>query len=149
MTTPLSESSVISGLASALEKSMVSRTIRYMQSFTHGLSSGDDSGLKNYWDEYCVQVQDQDSTFKDHYEQLIETFLTAQVAKLAPEQLAALWSQTDEGIDWRFEEEADRVPNPVNSTDVVEHIRRQVESAAGDWSNARIRRFMNSHGWDE
>jgi hypothetical protein len=47
------------------------KVVGTLRKITDGMQSGDNSGLKNIWDEICVQMQDEQSTMWDAYEDTI------------------------------------------------------------------------------
>lgn len=114
-----------------------------MQGCTDGLQSGDDSGLTNLWDEYCVQVQLQDSVLRSLYDEMIEAFIHESIGRLPFPQLTCLWLQTYQGADWTLSEPDDRAADPVSADEVVAYLRSAVEATAADWSNRKIRNYFN------
>lgn len=59
------------------------------------MQSGDNSGLKNLWDEICVQVQREESIFWDMYIEIIDSCIERQASKLKPHELMAIWWQNE------------------------------------------------------
>jgi hypothetical protein len=49
---------------------------------------------------------------------------------------------TRQGEDWDCESETERESYPVLRDDVVEYIQGEVLNRANDWSNDRIRRYL-------
>jgi len=47
-----------------------------------GMQSGDDTPLKNIWDEVCVQVQGEESAMWDTYSETIQSLILGEVAGL-------------------------------------------------------------------
>ena len=60
------------------------------------MQSGDNSGLKNLWDEICVQVQGEQSVFWEMYIELIDSCIERQADKLKPHELMAIWWQKED-----------------------------------------------------
>lgn len=66
------------------------------------LLSGEDSGLKNVWEEICVQVQDEYSFYWESYEDTIRNFIEEVISKQhiaiqnLVNQLNAIYSRDDE-----------------------------------------------------
>ncbi len=73
---------IISGISENVCKKVSAKVIRILQKMTEGLLTGDDTPLKNIWDEICVQVQDQESCYWDNYLETISTFIETEVTKL-------------------------------------------------------------------
>src|SRR6187200_1466408 len=71
------------------------------------LLSGDDSGLKNTWEEICIQVQGEESIHWDVYSDAIRNFITDELTKQT-ESIQILLSYIG-GIesDIRIEEDED------------------------------------------
>lgn len=105
--------------------------------------SGDDSGLKTTWDEICVQVQDEESFYWDAYDHTVRTVVGAQIGGLAKHERDALWLQTEAGADWDSERQGDSEADPVRDDDIIDYLAREyVYAEAGNWSNARIRAYI-------
>jgi len=116
------------------------RVIRELQQMTENLTSGEDSGLRNIWDEICVQVQFQESAFWELYDEMVFAIVAEHVEKLPAHERDALWLETPEAFDWLWEDEASREEMPVLSDDIEKYlVRDHIYTAAADWSNARIR----------
>lgn len=62
--------------------------------------SGDDTPLRNVWEELCVQLQVDESFYWAAYEETIRLDIHARVEALATVTRMAIWLQTDEGSDW-------------------------------------------------
>ena len=74
--------------------------MRFLQRMTEGMMSGPDSGLMTVWDEVCVQVQDQQSTAWDAYDETVRQLVWSLLKSCSRLELEALWLQTDSGEDW-------------------------------------------------
>lgn len=108
---------------------------------TNGMQSGDDTTLKNLWDEICVQAQDQDSVMWDAYSDTIHSLVLEEVAKLDTATKQAIWLQTDAGIDWSVDNEDHEIP--TNSEDIAQYtLDTFVLAAAGNWTNKRIEKYL-------
>ena len=64
MSKTLSEVSIIYTVAKLSASRIARKAIHDLQQMTVTMS-GDDSGLKNTWDEICVQIQQEESFFWD------------------------------------------------------------------------------------
>lgn len=138
----LSESAIVEAVAVQASRSVTRKVIAHLQGMSH-LLSGDDTELKTTWDEICAQVQDEQSIFWDAYDETVRSVVRACLASLAPHELDALWLQTDRGIDWSCDDEASRELHPVCEDDIVADLtRHHVYKAAEEWSNDRIRAFL-------
>jgi hypothetical protein len=61
------------------------------------LQSGDDTSLKNIWEEISVQVQDQQSVMWDAYMGTIHALILSKVAGLDAANKQTIWLQTEQG----------------------------------------------------
>jgi hypothetical protein len=148
MTPTLSESPIVWNLAEAICQRVSRKTIRALQKMTEGMQSGDDSVLVNVWEEICVQVQGEESVLWDAYDVTVKQMLSGELAKLPVYECEAVWLQTLEGQDWDAEDEDARSGYPVAEDDIIEYVKRKyVYSAAADWSNRRIREYLEHSYW--
>jgi hypothetical protein len=80
----LTEPTIVMELADEICRRIARRVMRALQGMTgHGLS-GDDSGLKNTWDEICVQIQFEQSIFWDAYEYTVTSLVAGYTESLKP-----------------------------------------------------------------
>lgn len=122
--------------------------VRDVRRLKNGMQSGDDSGLKNLWDEVCVQMQQEQSYWWDLYADMISGMIEKHIDALSEELRNAIWFQTDNGSDWV----SDRASNhdmrveeaPYSREDIVSHILNNfVLKLAAGWKNKRIERFID------
>ncbi len=106
------------------------------------LLSGDDSGLTNVWDEVCVQQQAEESFAWSAYVQVIETFIQGDLTEIEHADLTALWLDTEAGWDWSIDCQPGEIPSPCKN-DVAKMLFDRVLSAANDYTNARIRAYID------
>ena len=129
--------------------------MKYLIKSKHTLSA-EDSGLKNTWDEICVQVQDIRTYFWDGYVASMRDAVLSAMMSLGKIEIAAIWLQTDEGNNWSRNltdpEFANAFPDPtanelhelIDEEYVAEYIINQhLESLAFKYSNERIRGFLH------
>lgn len=111
---------------------------------TDGMQSGDDTPLKNMWDEICVQVQGEQSGMWDDYEDTISSLILSKVEGLDSVTQQAIWLQTDEGTDWSVDnEDQDGQEIPIVCEDIAKYILDGfMLSAAANWTNRRIERYL-------
>ena len=126
-------------------KRVVSKAVRKLQGMREGhLHSGPDSGLRDVWDEICVQVQGMQSGFWDHYERVAWSIVRSLLADMSRVELHAVWVQTRGGEEWLDENEDS--PNgedrPYSEEEVAEYLLRALLNRAADWSNSRIRSYV-------
>jgi len=153
---------IISSVAETACKRLTKRVIRELQMMTEDLLSGDDSGLKNIWDEICVQVRFQHSIYWDAYLIVIENIIGDELDKLDSTIRTAIWLQSDEGRTWAEEEEdyqdyqntdpdyneyrnRETTKPDVNDFETSYYIlHNYVLSAADNWTNKRIEDYLGS-----
>lgn len=151
---------IISYVAGNACNKISKRVVRELQKMTEDLLAGDDSGLKNIWDEVCVQIRHQYSIYWDFYVTQIESIISDELEKLDSITKRAIWLQTDQGKEWAEEEEeyqnylkdqdfreycSRRLINPdTNDYDIVDFIMSSfVLSAAANWTNKRIGIYLD------
>jgi hypothetical protein len=120
------------------------KTIAALQKTTDTLS-GEDSELINVWDEICSQVQFENSTYWDAYQNTTTSIVLGYVGKLKKHEKMVVWFQTEEGMGWLCDDEnVDKKDPPMSDDDIAEYIVREyVFKVAGTWSNKRIRAFID------
>lgn len=141
------------------------RIIRKLQKMTDALLSGDDTVLKNTWDEICVQVQFEQSFYWDVYVDEIMHLVSIELNSQPTFVKEAIWLQTDNGLRWIIDNEYkesqsltsydganlgtksthDDETIPFNEHDIADYIvREHILVAAGRWHNRRIEAFIDS-----
>ncbi len=138
----LSEWEIVSEVAREAARRITRKVISDLRQMTDTMP-GDDSELKTTWDEICVQVQDEKSFHWDAYDETVQAIVRDYIDKLPKHEQEAIWLQTDAGLDWRFAEPDEREPQPVKDNDSVDWLTGEyVYGEADNWSNARIRAFL-------
>jgi hypothetical protein len=132
----------VRAVAEKAARSITRKVIAALQQMTDTLS-GDDSELETAWDEICAQVQEEESFDWDAYDETVRVIVAGQIAALPKYEREAMWLQTEAGIDWDCTELDDREAHPVCEDDIVEWLTREyVHAEAANWSNARIRAYI-------
>ena len=137
----LFECSIVRAVALEVCERVTRKTILTLQKMNYCLA-GDDSGLNSTWDELCVQIQGQEWVTWDAYEDTVSDILKAEVEQLRGHEKDAVWLQTAEGESWSCEDEDRRGPAPVFIDDSVYFLKAFLYSKAADWSNKRIRQYI-------
>ena len=74
------EQHIVAAWAKQLSDKLLKESIADLEQMDSSeLLSGDDSGLKNVWEEICVQVQDEQSFFWETYVETMESLLAGYV----------------------------------------------------------------------
>lgn len=135
--------------AEALAASLVKRFVRHFQRMRDPamLLSGDDSGLKNVWDEICVQKQAFESTDWRTHQRMIELVACVTVDELGATEKQTLWVLTESGWSWLYDVSRGIEPNekeaiPIDD-DLVQLLATRTLSYAADYSNVRIRKYLD------
>ena len=131
--------------ADQLVDRIVRRVISGLQRLKNCRLSGDDSGLENTWDEICVQVQEEESIYWDAYDETVRMFVDAELRKLTPAAMQVVWLQTEAGWDWSDDDSSDEESQreiPACRDDVIPYIVKKIYDCAADWSNRRIRDYL-------
>lgn len=146
MKVSLSEISIVRQLAESVCRCLSRRVVLALQRMTDDRLSGDDSCLQNTWDEICVQVQHEHSFAWDAYDQTVRALVAGEVESLADFEREAVWLQTPQGVEWDCDDGHSH--NPVFNDDIVEYIISDVYTQADNWSNPRIRKYIDSSHLD-
>lgn len=143
------EEHIVAAWAKKLGDTLVKDAIAALEHMdSNEMLSGDDSGLKNVWEEICVQVQDEESFFWDAYVETMSDLLAGFVELLESDARLALWAVTDEG--WRYvndhHADGDGVADvPAVDDEIVSMLKDKLLSEAASYSNTRIAKFVNRH----
>ncbi len=136
---------IIYGISKSVCEGVSRKVILKLQKMTEGMQSGDDSPLKNIWDEICVQVQHQESIYWSCYEDVIFSLVQAEVKQLETPIKQAIWFQTEWGFDWICDSEDDESLEFCEEDcedEITEYLLSYVIDKAADWSNRRIEKYL-------
>lgn len=135
---------ILSDLVARECKRIVNKSIRWLQSLKEeNLLSGDDSVLKNAWDEICVQVQNEYSVYWDAYELTMRQAIESAMFGLDRNIIRAIWLETDSGRCWIPEEDGEP---EVEDEEVIQYILRDhLIPKAEAWSNKRIEFYLDNY----
>lgn len=120
---------------------IVDRAVGHLRGMGAQLS-GDDAGLKNVWEEFCVQVQGEESLFWDEYIQTVEEVLAGALKSARPLESTAIWLQTDEGRDWLSENDQGNDSPPVSDEDSVNWLYQVIWRRADSSKHARVVAYL-------
>lgn len=136
-----------------LKADVVAKAVAALKSMKgNSLLSGDDSGLRNVWEEVCVQVQGEESFYWDTYLDVIDDLLTAFVEELSQQDRLALWLRTEAGYDWLDEVNdgnADGTEPPVLIDQVSDDLKSDLLARAADFESTATRRYLASQDGDD
>jgi len=137
------ENAILAKFADEIAKWITRRTISRFQRMKETLA-GEWNGLGNVWDEICVQVQFEPSSFWDVYDDTVRSVVSSYVEALKEHEKNALWFQTGKGLDWlyRLEGYVNEIP-PVIDDEITEWlVNVYVYGEAARWLNSRIREYV-------
>jgi len=149
------EQHIVAAWAKLLSETLVKEAIAALEQMdANAMLSGDDSGLKNVWEEVCVQLQYEESIFWDTYLETMEDLLAGLVAILDKDARMALWAVTEDGWDYVYDhrdldEGVEDVP--VSDDAIVSKVKDELLIAAANYTNPNIQKFLARHedGYDE
>lgn len=138
------EDRIVTELAEVVCKRIARRTRMALTKMTGDcLLSGDDTPLKNSWEEICVQLQTEESFAWSAYETTVRVTVTGFVEELQRYEIAAIWLQTNDAGELKYEE-VDLKHLPIDESSVADFIIQQhVYPLADGWSNNRIREYID------
>jgi len=136
------ERDVVRYVANAVCERTAQLTCRYFAGRRDCLLSGNGTELRNLWEEYCVQVQSQESYLWDAYEESLVQFVTLAIGELEDYERLAIWLQTLDGLSWSADE-SNCQHAPVADEALVQYVLQEyVYRLAAEYENQRIRRFI-------
>ena len=109
-----SESDIVSALADDVTQSIAYQVLDRLEDDTD-VKFPEDSGLRNIWEEVCVQIQGQHSSIWPAYDETVFEYVSAAFGKRPVYQQIAVWLQTEDGMDELYDD--DREPNEALSYD--------------------------------
>jgi len=137
------EDKILTTLSENLIEHIVRKTILSLQKMKTNLS-GADSGLTNVWEEVCVQVQHEESFYGNIYEEEVYSIILSFINKISNTEKTLLWLMTENGSSYYDRDHSSSEELVYNDSDIVEYIKNgYLYSKAMDWSNERIRKYLN------
>lgn len=120
------------------KKLIADKVIEGLRQLTNLLLSGVDSGLKNCWEEICVQVQGEESVDWDAYENTIANFISAEL-EVQPEAVVNVLKyiakiEVIEGHEQFTDEEY-----------IIREIMNTVRLKAEFFTNRNISRYLDNY----
>jgi hypothetical protein len=103
------------------------------------LTTGDDSVLKNYWDEICVQQQCERFYSWSLYDTMIDLAIESAIENLPRKGRVIISKLAEYKLNGKIEND-----NFYSPEIMVDFIKRRVLEAANDYTNARIRKYLDN-----
>lgn len=101
------EQHLVAAWASQLSDKLIKEAILSLEAMDSQEMLSGESGLKNVWEEICVQVQDEQSFFWGTYVEIMEELLAGHVEMLDVDARLALWTLTNSGWEYIDDHQAD------------------------------------------
>lgn len=146
------DQSIVESWAAMLKKMIIQETINDLEKMEYGEMLSGDSGLASVWEEICVQVQSEASTYWNTYVLTMDSMLAGTVEMLDKYSRFALWVLTDEGIDFLDEKEltGESIGDlPVFDREIVVMLMNDLLSAAAKFKNSPITEYLNRPYYDD
>lgn len=148
------EQHLVAAWASQLSDKLIKEAILSLEAMDSQEMLSGESGLKNVWEEICVQVQDEQSFFWGTYVEIMEELLAGHVEMLDVDARLALWTLTNSGWEYIDDHQADDEAGldiPVAADEIVAMLMDDLLSAAANHESPSISRFLQRHedGFDE
>lgn len=137
-------------------KIIVNKTKAFLEN-QKDLTSGDDTCLENNWEEYCLQVQHEESIAWDSYMAHIESLFQRFYDELPIEEQFTLWLETEGGQDWYWEDD-NRINDdfkyaevPICFEDCIKLLMSELSAIAIDFESENITNYIeyNCNGIDD
>lgn len=103
------------------------------------LSTGAESGLKNYWDEICVQQQSQRFDSWSLYEIMIDLAIESAIGKYSRSARVLISKVAEYELSHTYNTEDSEFPEMM-----VEYIGKKVQEEALNYTNIRIRKYLDN-----
>ncbi len=103
------------------------------------LSTGVDSGLKNYWDEICVQQQSQRFDNWSLYEIMIDLAIESALEKYSRKKRVLISKVAEYELTNKYDPDYYEFPEIM-----IQFLNKKVLEAAIDYTNIRIRKYLDS-----
>lgn len=119
------------------------------------MTSDEDSGLTNLWDEICVQIQGEQSSFWDLYVDYIDSCILKSLPKVYTiNEQKLFWLQSEEFKQWDDETDnceeneldnyfdENNFPDTYSTNGVVDYLRGRLFEEAHHYTNAKIEYYL-------
>jgi hypothetical protein len=142
------EKHLVAAWSSQLSDKLIKDVIQSLEAMDSQEMLSGDSGLKNVWEEICVQVQDEQSFFWETYMETIEGLLTGYVDMLDANARLALWTLTESGLNYIDDHQSDdegELNILVDVDEIVAMLKDDLLSVAANHESPSISRFLQRH----
>lgn len=137
---------IISEIAREECENISKRVIKILQGMHEEMGSGEDTILKNVWEEICVQVQGEQSFTWEAYLECIRKIVSDELKLCSVQIEQAIWLQTQEGMDWECDNEDEEATVAYFDDDMIEYLLHDyILTSAADWTSNTIERYLESN----
>lgn len=146
---------VIQDLANSIIAKIAESAISEMKKNRDVLLSGEDSGLRNLWEEYVAQVRGGESFHYDEYQEAVENYCSSEVNKISKLEKLIVTLGADqtsqEFEEWLEEsEKAIHYENILpNNAIIISEVCQQIERIAEEYTSRNIERYLNNEEEEE
>lgn len=103
--------------------------------------SKDDSGLNNFWEEYCVQLQDEQSFYFESYVDAIRDYIEDEISKKSIEIQNLL--DFSENEDYDEDDEFNKDEYCLFRTNAIDKILRDIDSIAMNYNGKNLEKYFD------
>lgn len=121
------------------------RATRELRKMPAGLS-GDDSGLRTIWEEFCVQVQGEESFFWDFDVETVKLAIAGALVNVRRLEMIAMWLECEGAWHWLAENDEGSALPGVFQPDVVDWVYESVWQLADGSRHPRVVRHLAREG---
>lgn len=139
----LTESLCISHIQNYHSKFIVDKVIRALKRQKKLLLSGEESGLKNLWEEYCVQLQQERSYHFETYIETLKNFIDDEISKQPQEIQKVLDFSENENFD--KEDEFENNEFHYSRDNAIDEILKEINTISLNFENKNIRKYLDNY----
>ena len=142
--------------AEKIRNKLVDQAIHELINETQFNLSGDDSCLKNAWEEICAQVQIEESVLWSSYTDHIESIFLTMLAAMPRVEVETLWAISDSGWDWLYDHHAkdvDKLSDEDTPIIILEDLAVELQESliqvAADYESETLERYKYSEFYED
>ncbi len=121
---------------------IVKKVIWQLKRFKELLLSGD-SGLNNFWEEYCVQLQDEHSFYFESYVDTIRNYIEDEISK-QPIEIQNLLDFS-ENEDYDEEDKFENNEFHYSRDNAIDEILKAINTISLNFENKNIRKYLDNY----
>lgn len=142
----MSEYSILFDLKEYQTQKISDKVIRTLKQLRgNNLLEPSDHGLKNTWEEICVQLQDEESVFWNAYDETVEQTINF-IFKKVDTAIIKFLSIMNDNEFYAIEKDNFRYEDYAFSTDsACDTVKNEVYNQARIFTNKNIKRYLDNH----